>query len=95
MGILNRTPDSFYDKGATFELDKLYGRAGPELVADGANLLDIGGVKGGAPGRVAEAEELERVAPVVAGLVGALRHAGLGRHLARLGSHTVGSPRVR
>ena len=27
MGILNRTPDSFYDKGATFELDKLYDRA--------------------------------------------------------------------
>ena len=46
MGILNRTPDSFYDKGATFELDKLYGRA-EQLVADGADILDIGGVKAG------------------------------------------------
>ena len=46
MGILNRTPDSFYDKGATFELDKLYGRA-EQLVAEGADILDIGGVKAG------------------------------------------------
>jgi len=46
MGILNRTPDSFYDKGATFELDKLYGRA-EQLVADGADILDVGGVKAG------------------------------------------------
>ena len=34
MGILNRTPDSFYDKGATFALDALYARA-EQLVADG------------------------------------------------------------
>ncbi|HEX4176256.1 MAG TPA: dihydropteroate synthase, partial [Acidimicrobiales bacterium] len=46
MGILNRTPDSFYDNGATFELDKLYARA-EQLVADGADILDIGGVKAG------------------------------------------------
>ena len=68
MGILNRTPDSFYDKGATFELDKLYGRA-EQLVADGADILDIGGVKAGPGPEVTEAEELERVVPVVAGLV--------------------------
>ena len=85
MGILNRTPDSFYDKGATFELDKLYGRA-EQLVADGADILDIGGVKAGPGPEVTEAEELDRVVPVVAGLVRALRHARLGRHLARLGS---------
>jgi dihydropteroate synthase len=68
MGILNRTPDSFYDKGATFELDKLYARA-EQLVAEGADILDIGGVKAGPGPEVTEPEELERVVPVVAGLV--------------------------
>jgi dihydropteroate synthase len=68
MGILNRTPDSFYDNGATYALDKLYARA-EQLVADGADILDIGGVKAG-PGReVTEDEEMERVVPVVTGLV--------------------------
>jgi dihydropteroate synthase len=68
MGILNRTPDSFYDKGATYELDKLYARA-EQLVADGADILDIGGVKAGPGPEVTEDEEMERVVPVVAGLV--------------------------
>jgi dihydropteroate synthase len=67
MGILNRTPDSFYDKGATFALDKLYARA-EQLVADGADILDIGGVKAGPGPEVTEPEEIERVVPVVAGL---------------------------
>jgi dihydropteroate synthase len=68
MGILNRTPDSFYDKGATFELDALYTRA-EQLVAEGADILDIGGVKAGPGPEVTESEELDRVVPVVAGLV--------------------------
>jgi dihydropteroate synthase len=68
MGILNRTPDSFYDKGATFALDKLWARA-EQLVAEGADILDIGGVKAGPGPEVAEDEELDRVVPVVAGLV--------------------------
>jgi len=68
MGIVNRTPDSFFDKGATFELDKLYARA-EQLVADGADILDIGGVKAGPGPEVTEAEELERVVPVVRELV--------------------------
>ncbi len=67
MGILNRTPDSFYDKGATYDLDKLYTRA-DELVAGGADILDIGGVKAGPGPEVTEPEELDRVVPVVAGL---------------------------
>src|SRR5271170_2003284 len=46
MGILNRTPDSFYDKGATFSFDKLLARA-EELVEAGADILDVGGVKAG------------------------------------------------
>lgn len=64
MGILNRTPDSFYDKGATFALDDLVRRAGV-LVADGADLLDIGGVKAGPGTEVTEAEELDRVIPAL------------------------------
>jgi dihydropteroate synthase len=67
MGILNRTPDSFYDKGATFDLSKLWARA-EQLVADGADILDVGGVKAWPGPEVTEAEELDRVAPVVAGL---------------------------
>jgi dihydropteroate synthase len=68
MGILNRTPDSFYDGGATFELDSLWARA-DQLVADGADLLDVGGVRAGPGPEVTEAEELDRVVPAVAGLV--------------------------
>jgi dihydropteroate synthase len=64
MGILNRTPDSFYDHGATFRLDALLRRA-DELVGDGADLLDIGGVKAGPGPEVDEAEELDRVIPSI------------------------------
>ncbi len=67
MGILNRTPDSFYDRGATFELDELLRRA-DQLVAEGADLLDVGGVKAGPGPEVDEAEELDRVVPTVAAL---------------------------
>ncbi|HEX5586690.1 MAG TPA: dihydropteroate synthase [Acidimicrobiia bacterium] len=66
MGILNRTPDSFYDQGATFALDALLQRA-DELVHDGADILDVGGVKAGPGPEVGEAEELDRVvAPIEA-----------------------------
>lgn len=64
MGILNRTPDSFYDQGATFALDALLRRA--ELLAsEGADILDVGGVKAGPGPEVGEAEELDRVVPTV------------------------------
>src|SRR3954465_11346547 len=66
MGILNRTPDSFYDAGATYELDALLRRA-EVLVDDGADLLDVGGVKAGPGPEVGEQEELDRVvAPIEA-----------------------------
>jgi dihydropteroate synthase len=66
MGILNRTPDSFYDAGATYELDALLRRA-EELVTEGADLLDVGGVKAGPGAEVGESEELDRViAPIAA-----------------------------
>jgi dihydropteroate synthase len=67
MGILNRTPDSFYDRGATFDADRLLQRA-EQLVRDGADLLDIGGVKAGPGPDVDEAEELDRVVPTIEAL---------------------------
>ncbi len=68
MGILNRTRDSFYEPAATFELDALFRRA-EQLVTEGADLLDVGGVRAGPGEDVSEAEELERVVPVVEELV--------------------------
>src|ERR1700712_4388141 len=65
MAIINRTPDSFFDRGATFgEAEAL--EAADRAVAEGAEILDIGGVKG-APGVVVDAaEELRRVTGFVA-----------------------------
>jgi dihydropteroate synthase len=68
MGILNRTPDSFYDQGAYFEFDAFLRKA-EQLVADGADFLDVGGVKAGPGEEVTEAQELERVVPAVEALV--------------------------
>jgi dihydropteroate synthase len=67
MGILNRTPDSFFDQGATFALDALLERA-DALVRAGADILDVGGVKAGPGPEVSEAEELERVVAPIAAL---------------------------
>jgi dihydropteroate synthase len=67
MGILNRTPDSFYDRGLTFELDSLLQRA-DALVNQGADILDVGGVKAGPGPEVDEAEELDRVVAPIAAL---------------------------
>jgi dihydropteroate synthase len=68
MGILNRTKDSFYEPTATFDLDALFERS-EQLVRDGADLLDVGGVKAGPGDEVGETEELDRVVPVVTELV--------------------------
>jgi dihydropteroate synthase len=67
MGILNRTRDSFFDQGAYWDLDAFYRRA-EQFVGEGADLLDVGGVKAGPGPEVAEEEELRRVVPAVAGL---------------------------
>ena len=65
MAIVNRTPDSFYDKGATFEFEVALDRV-RSVVADGAEIVDIGGVKA-APGTLVSAEEeIERTVPFVA-----------------------------
>ena len=65
MGILNRTPDSFHDRGATFSLDQAVD-AFSGLVADGADWVDIGGVpfSPDVPD-VSETEELDRILPVL------------------------------
>src|SRR3954447_9451791 len=67
MGILNRTTDSFYDKGAYFEMDVFLRRA-EQLVEEGADLLDVGGVKAGPGPEVTADEELDRVMPAVEAL---------------------------
>jgi dihydropteroate synthase len=67
MGILNRTPDSFYDQGSYFGFDDFLRKA-EHLVAEGADVLDVGGVKAGPGPEVGEDEELERVVPAVAAL---------------------------
>ncbi|GAB3999258.1 hypothetical protein GCM10029992_27520 [Glycomyces albus] len=65
MAILNRTPDSFYDAGATFEFDAAMAAAAA-AVANGADILDIGGVRAGDEGpEVTVDEEIERVVPFV------------------------------
>jgi dihydropteroate synthase len=67
MGVLNRTKDSFYEPAATFDLDAFFARAA-QLVAEGADLLDVGGVKAGPGEEVSEQEELDRVVPAIAEL---------------------------
>ena len=67
MGILNRTPDSFFDKGEHFAMDAMLRRAG-QLVVEGADILDVGGVKAGPGPAVTLDEELDRVIPAVAAL---------------------------
>jgi len=65
MAIVNRTPDSFYDRGATFaESDAL--AAVDAAVAEGADIVDIGGVKAGPGSTVDAEEEISRVVPFVA-----------------------------
>ncbi|MFJ2948138.1 dihydropteroate synthase [Streptomyces sp. NPDC087226] len=58
MAIVNRTPDSFYDQGATFRDEPALTRV-EQAVADGAAIIDIGGVKAG-PGEEVTAEEEAR-----------------------------------
>ncbi len=65
MAIVNRTPDSFYDKGATWAEDKAFDRVA-RVVDEGAEIVDIGGIKA-APGEfIDEDEEIRRVASFVA-----------------------------
>ena len=65
MAIVNRTPDSFYDRGATFADAAAMDRV-DAAVAEGADIIDIGGVKAGPGADVDLAEEIRRVVPFVA-----------------------------
>ncbi len=67
MGILNRTPDSFYDGGQYFGFDEFLAKA-ERLVDEGADFLDVGGVKAGPGPEVGTEEELERVVPGIEAL---------------------------
>jgi dihydropteroate synthase len=65
MAIVNRTPDSFYDRGLTYALAEAVDRV-DQVVAEGAHVVDIGGVKA-APGEEVPAdEEARRVVELVA-----------------------------
>src|SRR5690625_4070924 len=67
MAIVNRTRDSFFDEGRTWDLDAAV-LAGREAAADGADIIDVGGVKF-APGEpLPVAEEIDRVIPVIRAL---------------------------
>jgi dihydropteroate synthase len=65
MAIVNRTPDSFYDRGAAFSDDAALARVDAAL-AEGADIIDIGGVKAGPGAEVDVAEEIRRVIPFLA-----------------------------
>lgn len=59
MAIVNRTPDSFFDRGATFGLDAALAHAEAH-VAGGADIVDVGGVRTGPGAHVSTVEELDR-----------------------------------
>jgi dihydropteroate synthase len=65
MAIINRTPDSFYDSGSTYDLEPALDRLA-EAVRDGADIVDVGGVRAGYGPEVDPAEELRRTADFVA-----------------------------
>ena len=67
MGVLNRTPDSFFDAGAHYAMDAFCRRA-EQLVAEGVDILDVGAVKAGPGPEVGLDEELDRVLPAVEAL---------------------------
>jgi len=65
MAIVNRTPDSFFDRGAAFAPDAAL-RAAAAAVDEGADIVDVGGVKAG-PGAVVDvAEEIRRTVSTIA-----------------------------
>lgn len=67
MAIINRTPDSFFDRGATFALDRAV-EAALAAAEAGADFIDIGGVPFGRGPAVSLQEEIDRVVPVVAAI---------------------------
>ena len=74
MAVINRTPDSFFDRGATEDFGAALDAAS-RAVADGADIIDIGGVKAGPGDEVSSAAEIDRVAGLVAAV--RARHPGV------------------
>jgi len=66
MGIVNRTPDSFYD-GGRMSLDETVAHA-LRLVDEGARILDLGAVKAGPGEDIPEQEEIDRLIPLIEAL---------------------------
>jgi len=97
--IINRTPDSFYDRGATYQLGEALAAADRAL-AEGADWLDVGGVKAAPGPEVPLATELDRVLP----LIEALRertdavisidtfHAAVARQAVKVGADVINDP---
>lgn len=95
MAIVNRTPDSFYDRGATFALDAAVEAAHAALEA-GADWIDIGGAKFAPGPPIPVDEEAERVVPVVAALAGSgavvsvdTFHPEVARRVIDAGAHVI------
>ena len=64
MGIVNATPDSFYDKGRAYALAPALDQVA-EMVADGADVIDVGGVKAGLGPEVTPTQEIARIEALV------------------------------
>ena len=66
MGVLNVTPDSFSDGGEFFSLDSAMAHA-EQMIAEGADIIDVGGesTRPGGAAIVSAEEEIERVLPVI------------------------------
>ncbi|MRX44139.1 dihydropteroate synthase [Agromyces kandeliae] len=95
MAIVNRTPDSFYDRGATFALDRAV-EAAHAAVADGADWIDVGGAKFAPGPPIPVDEEADRVVPVVAALAGSgavvsvdTFHPEVARRAIAAGAHVI------
>ena len=69
MGILNVTPDSFYDGGQYNQMDKIWQQT-EKMLQDGAAIIDVGGMSSRPNAETVETEEeLKRVIPVIEQLV--------------------------
>ena len=95
MAIVNRTPDSFYDRGATFALDAAVAAA-HAAIEQGADWIDIGGAKFAPGPPIPVEEEADRVVPVVAALAGSgavlsvdTFHPDVARRAIAAGAHVI------
>ena len=72
MGIVNRTPDSFFDHGRYFALEDSLTLA-EQLVTAGADVIDVGGVRAGPGPEVSPQEEIDRVVPAIEAIASQFR----------------------